>query len=92
MPYFNNFEEDMNFEECIIYLTLTPILYFTILIMMEEKMFAKILMKITGTKLKSNCDIMDDEVKKEKLAVAQEINKINSKSKIIFCMPSIKMF
>jgi hypothetical protein len=85
MPYFKNFEDDISFEECIIYLILTPILYFAILIMIEEKIFAKLFMKITCTKLKSdNCDAMDDEVKKEKLAVMQEINELNSQSKIIF--------
>jgi len=85
MPYFKNFEDDTSFEECIIYLILTPILYFAILIMLEEKVFAKLFMKITRTKLKSNnCDAMDEEVKKEKLAVAQEINELNSQGKIIF--------
>jgi len=85
MPYFRNFEDDISFEECIIYLILTPILYFAILIMIEEKVFAKLFMKITSTKLKSNnCDKMDDEVKKEKLAIAQEINELNSQGNIIF--------
>ncbi|EZA61865.1 hypothetical protein DMN91_006090 [Ooceraea biroi] len=78
ISYFNDFKDDMNFEECIIYLILTPILYFTILIMLEEKVFAKLAMKITGKRFKSECDMMDDEVKKEKLKVAQEINEINS--------------
>lgn len=84
MPYFKNFQDDMNFEECIVYLALTPILYFGLLIMLEEKVFVKLFMRIVGTKLRKEQETMDDQVKKEKLAVALEINKINSQSKIIF--------
>lgn len=80
--YFQDFKEDMNFEESIVYLAITPILYFTILIMMEEKLFSKLYAKTVGTKLKNGCDTMDDQVKKEKLTVALEINKINNLSKI----------
>lgn len=82
MPYFKDFKDDTNLEECITYLALTPILYFAILILMEEKYFSKLYMKMIGRKLKNGCDTMDEQVKKEKLAVALEINKINSKSKI----------
>lgn len=84
LPYFKNFSEDMNFEESILYLSLTPILYFVLLIVLEEKMPSKLFGRIVGTKLRKGQDLMDDQVKKEKLAVAVEINKINSQGKIIF--------
>lgn len=82
MPYFTNFENDLNFEECILYLGLTPILYFTLLLFLEEKLFPLLFMKAMKSQLRDRCDTMDDEVKKEKLVVALEINRINSKSKM----------
>lgn len=85
LPYFKDFKDDINFEESIIYLSITPILYFAILIMIEEKIFLKLYAKI-GTKPKSELENMDDQVKKEKLAVALEINKINSQSKMYTIM------
>ncbi|XP_067203645.1 ATP-binding cassette sub-family A member 17-like isoform X1 [Linepithema humile] len=79
LNYFKNFEDDTNFEESIVYLSLTPILYFTLLIMIEEKFFKKLFTKTR--KLKMEQETMDDQVKKEKLTVALEINKINSQNK-----------
>jgi len=84
LSYFKNFEDDMNFEESIVYLAITPILYFALLIILEEKLLLKLLTKMMGTKLRKEQNTMDDQVKKEKLAVAVEINKINNQSKIIF--------
>lgn len=81
LPYFKDFKDDISFEESIVYLSITPILYFAILIMLEEKIFSKLFMKIIGIKLKIEQEDMDDQVKKEKLAVALEINKINNQSK-----------
>ncbi|XP_011706236.1 PREDICTED: uncharacterized protein LOC105461440 [Wasmannia auropunctata] len=87
LSYFNDFRYEMifdnEFRECIVYLALTPILYCALLIIMEEKLFSKLLMKIKGTKLRKGQDIMDDQVKREKLAVAEEFNKIYNQSKII---------
>ncbi|KMR04580.1 atp-binding cassette sub-family a member 3 [Lasius niger] len=80
LPYFKDFKDDLNFEESIVYLSVTPILYFAILIMLEEKLFSKLFTKMIGTKLKNKQEKMDDQVKKEKLAVALEINKINSQN------------
>lgn len=82
LPYFRDFKDDMNFEESIVYLSVTPILYFAILMMLEEKIFSKLFTKMIGTKLKCEQENMDDQVKKEKLAVALEINKINNQSKM----------
>ncbi|XP_032690164.1 phospholipid-transporting ATPase ABCA1-like isoform X2 [Odontomachus brunneus] len=78
MPYFKNFEDDINFEECILYLALTPILYFTILLFLEEKLFPLLVAKVTKSQLRNACNTMDDQVKEEKHVVALEINKINS--------------
>ncbi|XP_012538072.1 phospholipid-transporting ATPase ABCA1 [Monomorium pharaonis] len=78
LSYFKDFTDDMNFEESIVYLAITPILYFALLIVLEKKLFSKLFMKIVGTKLRKEQEIMDDQVKMEKLAVAMEINKINS--------------
>ncbi|XP_011251490.2 retinal-specific ATP-binding cassette transporter [Camponotus floridanus] len=80
LPYFKDFKDDMNFEESIVYLSVTPILYFAILIMLEEKIFPKLFRKMISTKLKIEQENMDDQVKKEKFAVALEINKINSQN------------
>lgn len=85
MSYFNSFKDDMSFAESILYLSLTPILYFTVLILLEEKFFKKFFNNKTR-KLKAEQETMDDQVKKEKLTVALEINKINSQSKIILPM------
>lgn len=82
MPYFKDFKDDGNFEECILYLGLTPILYFTILIFLEEKLLPLLLMKAKKPQLRVGCETMDDLVKKEKHVVALEINKVNNKSKM----------
>ncbi|XP_029158875.1 LOW QUALITY PROTEIN: retinal-specific ATP-binding cassette transporter-like [Nylanderia fulva] len=82
LPYFKDFKDDVNFEESIVYLSVTPILYFAILMMLEKKIFSKLLTKMIGTKLKCEQEKMDDQVKKEKLAVALEINKINSQTNV----------
>lgn len=84
MSYFKDFSDDMNFEENIVYLSITPILYFVLLIVLEEKILPKLFGKVMGTKLRKGQEMMDDQVKKEKLAVAIEINKINSQGKMIF--------
>lgn len=78
MSYFKDFSDDMSFEESILYLSITPILYFGLLIVLEEKILLKLFSKIRGTKLRKGQDMMDEQVKKEKLTVALEINKINS--------------
>ncbi|EFN83263.1 ATP-binding cassette sub-family A member 3 [Harpegnathos saltator] len=82
IPYFKKFEDDISFEECILYLGLTPILYFTILLFLEEKLFPLLFAKVVKPQLRDKCDTMDDQVKKEKHAVAVEINKINKNANI----------
>ncbi|XP_011879850.1 PREDICTED: retinal-specific ATP-binding cassette transporter-like [Vollenhovia emeryi] len=80
MPYFKDFKDDLNFEESIVYLSITPILYFALLIILEEKLFSKLFGKMVGTKLKAEQTTMDDQVKKEKHSAAIEINKLNNQN------------
>ncbi|KAF7399046.1 hypothetical protein HZH66_006943 [Vespula vulgaris] len=80
MSYFENFKKDINLEENILYLSLTPVIYFAILIMLEEKIFTRLFTKIRSSSLQPS-DKMDEEVKKEKHAVALEISKITSQNK-----------
>lgn len=76
LSYFSNYDNDMSLKECIIYLSLTPLIYFTILIILEERLPHKFYAKIVNQNLKNPCDIKDDQVKKEKHAVAVEIRKL----------------
>ncbi|XP_043500226.1 ATP-binding cassette sub-family A member 7-like [Polistes fuscatus] len=87
MPYIGNFENAFQLEETIVYLFLTPVMYFTVLIMLEEgifiRLFTKLLSKIRSSSLQMGWTTlhMDEEVKKEKHAVALEISKITSQNK-----------
>ncbi|XP_035743056.1 phospholipid-transporting ATPase ABCA1-like [Vespa mandarinia] len=80
MSYFENFKNDINLEENILYLSLTPVIYFAILIMLEEKFFTRLFTKIRSSSLQPN-DKIDEEVKREKHAVTLEISKITSQNK-----------
>lgn len=82
MSYFENFKNDLNLKENILYLSLTPVIYFAILIMLEEKFFTKLFTKIRSSSLQPS-DKIDEEVKREKDAVTLEISKITSQSKIL---------
>ncbi|KAK2576776.1 hypothetical protein KPH14_005420 [Odynerus spinipes] len=81
LPYFGDLEDDLSLEENIIYLALTPVIYFVILILLEEKFLTRLITKIRHSSLQGGCDKMDEEVKKEKHAVALEISKINNQNK-----------
>ncbi|XP_015178503.1 PREDICTED: ATP-binding cassette sub-family A member 1-like [Polistes dominula] len=87
MPYIGNFEKAFQLEETILYLFLTPVIYFAILIMLEERIFVRLFNKLLSKIRKSSSAMgwmtlqMDEEVKKEKHAVALEISKITSQSK-----------
>lgn len=82
MPYFENFKNDINLEENILYLSLTPVIYFAILIMLEEKIFTRLFTKIRSLSLQPS-DKIDEEVKREKHVVTLEISKLTSQSKIL---------
>ncbi|KOC60391.1 ABC transporter A family member 6 [Habropoda laboriosa] len=83
LSYFSNYDNDMSLGECVVYLSLTPLLYFAILILLEERVPHKLYAKILNQNLKNACDIKDDQVKKEKHTVAQEIRKLQNHAKTI---------
>ncbi|XP_053973007.1 retinal-specific phospholipid-transporting ATPase ABCA4-like isoform X1 [Hylaeus volcanicus] len=76
LPYFSNQNSDMNLLECVIYLSVTPLIYFSLLIILEERLFDKIYIKMFGQNLRNACEMNDDQVRKEKNAVALEIRKL----------------
>ncbi|CAK9811271.1 Phospholipid-transporting ATPase ABCA3 [Anthophora quadrimaculata] len=78
LSYFSNYDKDMSLVECVVYLSLTPILYFAILILLEERVPHKLYAKMINKDLKNACDIKDDQVKKEKHMVALEIGKLQN--------------
>ncbi|XP_076622006.1 phospholipid-transporting ATPase ABCA3 [Colletes latitarsis] len=80
LPYFSQNDNDMNLMECIIYLSITPLAYFTLLIILEERLFDKLYIKMFGQNLRNACDIQDEQVQAEKNAVASEIRKLNNQS------------
>ncbi|CAL7939782.1 unnamed protein product [Xylocopa violacea] len=79
LPYFSNFDGDLSLGECVLYLCLTPFIYFAILIILEERIPQKLKAKILNQNLKNACDIKDDQVKKEKHIVALEIRRLQNR-------------
>ncbi|XP_076762980.1 ATP-binding cassette sub-family A member 17 [Xylocopa sonorina] len=79
IPYFSNFDIDMSLGECVLYLCLTPFIYFAILIILEERIPQKLKAKILNQNLKNACDFKDDQVKKEKHIVALEIRRLQNR-------------
>ncbi|XP_076173170.1 ATP-binding cassette sub-family A member 17 isoform X2 [Ptiloglossa arizonensis] len=79
LPYFSNDNYDMNLMECVIYLSITPLIYFALLIILEEGLFDKLYIKMSGQNLRNACDMKDEQVEKEKRAVALEIRKLNNR-------------
>ncbi|XP_017876215.1 ABC transporter A family member 1-like [Ceratina calcarata] len=79
LPYFADFKSDMNLGECVVYLSITPLLYFAILIMLEEQIPKKLYAKMFKQNLRDVADIKDDQVKKEKHVVASEIRKLENR-------------
>lgn len=84
LSYFSNYDNDMSLKECIIYLSFTPLIYFTILIILEERLPHKFYAKILNQNLKNPCDIKDDQVKKEKHVVAVEIRKLLNRGIVFY--------
>ncbi|XP_076288268.1 phospholipid-transporting ATPase ABCA3 isoform X2 [Lasioglossum baleicum] len=79
LPYFHTEDTDMSLTECIIYLAVTPLIYFSLLIMLEEGLFKKFYIKMFGKHLRNPVEIKDDQVEKEKRAVAMEIRKLRNR-------------
>lgn len=84
LPYFSNDNYDMNLMECVIYLSITPLIYFALLIILEEGLFDKLYIKMSGQNLRNACDMKDEQVEKEKRAVALEIRKLNNRGEKSF--------
>ena len=76
--YFGNFNESGNLEESILYLCLTPLLYFAILGLMEHKIMLKWFTKKQQQKPIHNVEEIDDQVKSEKSSVAFEISNLKN--------------
>ncbi|XP_014231053.1 ATP-binding cassette sub-family A member 3-like isoform X1 [Trichogramma pretiosum] len=75
LDYFKNYKDDMSLEESITYLCITPILYFGILAALEYKLVPLMLSRMRNGKYEALEDPCDEQVKKEKHAVAFEIAK-----------------
>ncbi|XP_058807246.1 phospholipid-transporting ATPase ABCA1-like isoform X2 [Phymastichus coffea] len=78
LSYFRDFNDDISLEESIIYLCISPILYFGILAMLEYKVIPLMLARIRNGKYNLLEDPCDEQVKKEKHSVAFEIAKAKS--------------
>ncbi|XP_076644769.1 phospholipid-transporting ATPase ABCA3 [Halictus rubicundus] len=82
LSYFHTDDTDMSLTECVIYLAVTPLIYFSLLIMLEEGLFKKFYVKMFGKHLRNAAEIKDDQVEKEKRAVAMEIRKLRNRGTI----------
>ncbi|XP_031838095.1 ATP-binding cassette sub-family A member 17 isoform X1 [Nomia melanderi] len=81
LSYFKTEDDDMSLLECVIYLSVTPLIYFVLLILFEEGFFNKLYVKLFNKHLTSTgpTDIKDEQVEKEKHAVAMEIRKLRNR-------------
>lgn len=61
------------------YLSVTPLIYFALLIILEEGLFNKLYVRMFGQGLRNGCEIMDEQVKKEKHMAALEIRKLKDR-------------
>lgn len=84
LSYFSDYDFKMSLKNCIIYLSLTPLMYFAILIILEERLPYKLYAKIFSQNLRDPCNIQDDQVKKEKHAVATEIRKLQNRGIVFY--------
>lgn len=82
LSYFSDDYSDMSLKECIIYLCLTPLIYFAVLIILEERLPQIFLAKMLNQNLKDACNIEDDQVKKEKHVVGVEIRKLQNRGMV----------
>ncbi|XP_076222279.1 ATP-binding cassette sub-family A member 17 isoform X2 [Nomia melanderi] len=82
LSYFKTEDDDMSLLECVIYLSVTPLIYFVLLILFEEGFFNKLYVKLFNKHLTSTgpTDIKDEQVEKEKHAVAMEIRKLRNRA------------
>lgn len=80
-PYFNGYKSDVyhglySISTYTLYLCITPIIYFGILVLLESRIISKIIMKRSRAEpIINNKKSVDEKVKEEKMIVAREINK-----------------
>ncbi|XP_050474315.1 phospholipid-transporting ATPase ABCA1-like [Bombus huntii] len=79
VSYFSDQKFKMSLKNCITYLSLTPLMYFAILIILEERLPHKFYAKIFSKNLRDPCNIQDDQVEKEKHTVAIKIRKLQNR-------------
>lgn len=71
----------MSLEESLIYMSVTPIIYFGIIAVLEYKLISLLLAKMQKGKYQLIEDPYDEQVKREKHAVAYEITKSRNRCK-----------
>ena len=69
--YFTPVDEDVTIVESFAYMTLTPILYFGILFLLEFQVIQRLIAKLWKSEV--SLDTVDEQVMKEKLSIAQRI-------------------
>ena len=86
-PYFGQDEEFYNYgidlDESMIYMSLTPFMYFALLAAIEYGLLQKIFARLLNKKSIESNEEVDDQVREEKYSVGFEINKIKSDSKSV---------
>ncbi|XP_014230700.1 ATP-binding cassette sub-family A member 1-like [Trichogramma pretiosum] len=78
LKFLDSFKEDISMEASLISLCLTPILYVLILCMLEFKFIPTMIAEIRGGKPDKIDQSFEEQVKKTKHNIAQEISKIRS--------------
>ncbi|XP_058807217.1 retinal-specific phospholipid-transporting ATPase ABCA4-like [Phymastichus coffea] len=79
VSYFKNFENDVALEMSVLALSLTPLLYFTILFILECKLVPKLLSKMKAGMPDDSDVAFEEQVKKVKREIAFETSKIREK-------------
>lgn len=75
--FFTNFEEDITLEQSLIYLCVTPFLYFGILALLETQFVQKVRSKYMNQSLHEiNAD---EQVQREKSNIYQKIQSLNGR-------------
>lgn len=92
LPYFTvNEDSDMSLLGCVIYLAVTPLIYFALLIILEEGLLNKLHIKMFGQNLSKGCEMKDDQVEREKLMVSLEIGKLKDRGMVSLKMKFISL-
>ena len=79
LNYFRKFEDDISLEESLIYLCVTPFIYFFLLWILENNYIKLLYVRIKNKTFLPKDNFNDIQVQKEKRLIAFEISKIKSK-------------